>query len=291
MDAQTKFTHLLLKLVNAKKLASRSVLHPKRAKRFNYPGRLKKYQIDHFLVQNRIVVTFSPKTNTTKKHIVFLHGGAYTAEVKTGHWWLVEQIIEQSDCKVSFIQYPLAPENIHIQAHAMLNEAYSELIDKYPNDQFYLLGDSAGGGFCLAFAQALRDNAQNKPVKIVLFSPWVDLSMSNPEIEELEQKDLLLSVETLKKCGSWYGDGIDIKSPVLSPLYGNMNDLNSVAIFVGTNEIFLPDCRLLKKKIENSNTALYYKEYDGMQHDWMHFPIKERYILLKDVLQYLQSES
>lgn len=287
MDAQTKFTHNLLKLVNAKKLATKSVLQPKRAKQFNYPRRLRKYQKDRFFVQNHTVITFSSIPQNTNKHIIFLHGGAYTSEVKSGHWWMVEQIVKQSVCKLSFIQYPLAPEHNFKQTHAMLADAYSELTTKYPDDHFYLLGDSAGGGLCLAFAQILRDNNfQKRPEKLALLSPWLDLSMSTPEIKELEQNDLLLSVETLKKCASWYADGMDLKSPVLSPIYGNMNELKSIAIFVGTQEIFLPDCRLLKQKIEKSNIILFYREYEGMQHDWMLFPIKERYILLKDVLHY-----
>lgn len=289
MDAQTKFTHYILKLVQAKKLASKSILHPKRAKQFNYPRRLGKYQLNRFLVQNRNVVTFSSKPNTTNKHIVFLHGGAYTVEVNSGHWWMVEQIIKQSDSKLSFIQYPLAPEYNYKQTHVVLAEAYSQLTAKNPDDRYYLLGDSAGGGLCLAFAQMLRDrNSPNQPEKTALLSPWVDLSMSNPEIKELEQKDLLLSAKTLKKCGSWYADGMDVKSPVLSPLYGKMEDLNSIGVFVGTEEIFLPDCRKLKQKVEASNTTLFYKEYSGMQHDWIVFPIKERNVLLQDVLQYLQ---
>jgi len=290
MDAQTKFTFYILKLVKAKKLASKTILHPKRSKRFDYPHRLRKYQIDRFLVQNRTVITFSANPNTTGKHIVFLHGGAYTVEVNSGHWWMVEQIIKQSVFKLSFIQYPLAPEHNYKQTHAMLAGAYSELTAKNPDDRFYLLGDSAGGGLCLAFAQMLRDtNSPNKPEKTVLLSPWLDLSMSNPEINEMEQHDLLLSAETLKKCGNWYADGMDLKFPVLSPLYGNMEDLNSIGIFVGTEEIFLPDCRKLKQKVKASNTTLFYKEYSGMQHDWMIFPIKERYTLLQDVLQYLQA--
>jgi len=288
MDAQTKFTFYILKLVKAKKLASKAILHPKRAKQFKYPPRLRKYQIDWFLLQNRNVITFSSKSNITGKHIVFLHGGAYTVGVNSGHWWLVEQILKQTAFKISFIQYPLAPEFNYKQAHAMLLEAYSELTGKNPDDRFYLLGDSAGGGFCLAFAQTLRDNNfQKRPEKIALLSPWTDLSMSNEDITVQEQKDLLLSAETLKKCAGWFADGTDLKSPVLSPLYGNMADLNSIGIFVGTEEIFLPDSRILKSKIEASNTILFYKEYKDMQHDWIVFPIKERDTLLKDVLQYL----
>ncbi len=289
MDAQTKFTFFLIKLVRAKKLVDKTLLQPKRAKKFKFPRRLNKYKHDQFLVHNRNVVTFASSAAKSNKHIVYLHGGGYTAEVQKQHWWLVEQILKQSDCKLSFIQYPLAPEHNYKQTHDMLAEAYSELTSKNPDDQYCLLGDSAGGGLCLAFAQMLRDrNSPNQPEKTALLSPWLDLSMSNPEIKELEQQDLLLSAKTLKKCGSWYADGFDEKSPVLSPLYGNMEDLNNVAIFVGTHELFLPDCRLLKQKIEASTTNLFYKEYQAMQHDWMLFPIKERYTLLQDVLDYFQ---
>jgi acetyl esterase/lipase len=289
MDAQTKFTHFLLKLINAKKLASKTMLRPKRAKQFKFPQRLKKYQIDRFLVQNRNVITFNPLNRPVEKHIIFLHGGAYTVEENSGHWWMLEQIVKLSDFKISFFQYPLAPENNYKQTHFMLAEAYSELTNKNPDDRFYFLGDSAGGGLCLAFAQMLRDKAQKMPKKIALLSPWLDLSLTNPEIRELEQRDLLLSAETLKKCASWYADGTDLKSPLLSPLYGNLEELNSIGIFVGTEEILLPDCRLLRQKIEKSDANLFYKEYEGMQHDWIVFPIKERHILLNDVIRFIGS--
>ena len=288
MDSKTRFTFFLLKLVKAKKLASKMMLQPKRAKEFSYPERLKKYQVDRFLVQGRNVVTFGPLNQPTEKHIVFLHGGAFTVEENPGHWWMVEQILKVSDFKISFIQYPLAPENNYRQTHSMLAEAYSELTIKNSDDRFYFLGDSAGAGLCLAFAQSIDGVKLKKPEKIALLSPWLDLSLGNPEIKDLEPLDLLLSSETLKKCGELYADGTDLKSPELSPLYGSIDDLNSIGIFVGTKEILLPDCRLLKQKIEKSNTNLFYKEYEGMQHDWIVFPVKERSVLLKDVIQYFQ---
>ena len=62
-----------------------------------------------------------------------------------------------------------------------------------------MLGDLAGDGLYLAIAQMLHDrNSPNKPEKTVLLSSRIDLSMSNPEINELDQQDLLLSAETLK---------------------------------------------------------------------------------------------
>ncbi len=126
------------------------------------------------------------------------------------------------------------------------------------------------------------------PEKTALLSPWIDLSLSNPEIKELEKKDLLLSPKSLLICSHNFAGDLDLKDPIVSPLYGDMEDLNSIGIFVGTHEILLPDCRKLKKKIKASNTALQYKEYEAMQHDWMIFPIKERELLLKDVVEYLR---
>ena len=287
MDAQTRFTYFLLKLVNAKKLAGKTLLKPKRSKKFKSPHRLKKYLLDQFLVHQRNVVTFASHSTTTNKHIVFLHGGGYTIEVQKSHWWLMEQLIKKTANKLSFIEYPLAPEHNYKQAHAMLAEAYAELCRKHPDDGFYLLGDSAGGGFCLSFAQTLRNNKlHKKPVKIALLSPWLDLSMNNTDIKKQEPKDLILSTETLLKCAAWFSNGMDLKTPILSPLYGELNDLNSIAVFVGSDELLLPDCSLLKQKIEASNTTLFYKEYEGMQHDFIVFPIKERHDLLRDVLEY-----
>ena len=37
------------------------------------------------------------------------------------------------------------------------------------------MGDSAGGGFSLALAQAIRDKGLELPKRLVLISPWVDV--------------------------------------------------------------------------------------------------------------------
>ena len=293
MNAQTKFIHFVLKAVNAKKIATKGFLKPKRSRRFHYPNRLRRGIVtDQFLVNHRNVVTFKPGDHAENKHVFYLHGGGYSMEANSGAWWMVLQMVKKYSFKLSFIDYPLTPEHTYKEAHEMVYQAYATLVEKHPKDDFYFLGDSAGGGFCLSFAQSLRNKRFTKmPVKIVLLSPWVDISNSNPEIEKLEKKDLLLDPKELLMCSQWFAGDLDLKDPIVSPLFGTMEDLNSVGIFVGTHEILLPDCRELKKKIEASNTTLLYKEYEAMQHDWMIFPIRERKILMKDVVAYLTSTS
>lgn len=291
MDKQTKFINFSLKLINAKKLASKSFLNPKRSKKFKFPNKLKKeFKTTQFLVDNRNVVTLEPKINRQNKHIIFLHGGAYSVEANASHWWAIEQIIKKSNFTLSFIDYPLSPENTYKEAYQMVFDSYLKLIEMYPNDIFFFIGDSAGGGFCLAFAEWLRDkNFSKMPQKIALLSPWLDISMSNPEIKSQENKDFLLDPEALLICAKNFAGDLDLKNPLVSPIYGDLNNLNNIGIFVGTSEIMLPDCRVLKTKLEASNTKFFYKEYYGMQHDWMIFRTKDSQYLITDVVEYLEN--
>ena len=101
----------------------------------------------------------------------------------------------------------------------MVFQAFTRLVEDHPNDEFYFLGDSAGGGFCLSFAQTLRNiHFKKRPKKLVLLSPWVDISMSNPEIRELEKKDLLLDPKHLLTCLKFRGR-FRFKGPRLSLHY------------------------------------------------------------------------
>jgi len=291
MMVPTKLLHFTLRLVNAKKIAMRGILRPFRSRQFRFPKFLKKeFQTIQMLVNKHEVVTFSMKGESVDKHIIFLHGGAYTAEAGSFHWRLIKDIIKNTSYKLSFINYPLAPENNYRVAHEMVSQAYNKLNGLNPNDDFILMGDSAGGGFCLSLAQTLRNrNISKLPVKMVLLSPWLDLSMSNPDIAGLERKDLLLDAESLRICARYFAGDSDLKEAIVSPLYGDMQNLNSIGIFVGTYEILLPDCRKLRMKLEDSNTTFVYKEYEGMQHDWMIFPIKERNVLIHDIVDYLKN--
>jgi len=76
---------------------------------------------------------------------------------------------------------------------------------------------------------------------------------------------------------------------MLSPINGNLNGLKEIGLFVGTREIFLPDCRLLRAKIKDSNTQCVYKEYPEMIHDWWLFPVNNRMEVIKDLGTFLKA--
>ena len=61
----------------------------------------------------------------------------------------------------------------------------------------------------------------------------------------------------------------------MSPIYGNLRHFAPIALFIGTRDILLPDCRKLRDKAHLEGAAISYHEYDGMVHDWMLGPLPE----------------
>ena len=106
-----------------------------------------------------------------------------------------------------------------------------------------VMGDSAGGGFVLSFCQDLKTIGLPQPDEIIVFSPWVDVSMSNSPYDN--ESDPILGEIGLREIGkAWAGD-MDTNDYRVSPLFGDNHDLAKTLIFVGDNEIFYKDVLLI----------------------------------------------
>ena len=211
------------------------------------------------------------------RHVIFLHGGGYVLRAVKSHKNIVERMVKKYNLKVTFIDYPLAPEYTADKTHEVLMKAYKSVTQKNINDKFYFFGDSAGGGLALAFLQEARDkNVIPFPEKTVLMSPWPDISMTNKEIKKVEKKDPLLPVQSLIKIGKQYAGNLDLKSPLVSPIYGNMDNLGEIMLLFGTNEVFYPDCMKLSDML-NTAKGTVVEPYIGKNlcHDWILAPLKE----------------
>ena len=80
------------------------------------------------------------------------------------------------------------------------------------------MGDSAGGGFVLSFCQYLNSIGLKQPSNIIVFSPWVDISLSGGNYEEFKDSDPILGEIGLREIGkSWAGD-FDTHDFKVSPL-------------------------------------------------------------------------
>ncbi len=259
----SKILTLIFKFINFKKLVEQKAYkqYSNSLKPFVPSSIHREFLTNIINISSREIATFERKDKVTKNHIIFFHGGAYIFNISTGHWKLAKKIVNKSFCRMTLIDYPFAPEFSYKQTFSMVQNAYELLIRKYPDDNFILMGDSAGGGLALSFMQKIINEKSPKiPVKCILLSPWLDLTISNPDIKNLEMTDHILSLKMLKFAGQKYSNGDNANNYLLSPINGIFRNIPKTIIFYGTEEIFNADCNKLKSLISDNNTNFIFRE-------------------------------
>ncbi len=232
---------------------------------------LKNFTVEVAEQNARKVWTISPNDSKSDLIILYLHGGAYMSNLSKEHWSLVEKLIRKTNATIVVPDYPLAPEANCTQTYDFIERLYARLIAEYPLKRIVFMGDSAGGGLAVGFTQQLRDENKIQPEQIILFSPWLDVTLSNPQIERLDKKDKLLSIAGLKSAGQNYAGNLDLKDFRVSPIYGNLTGLCSISLFTGTHDILHADAQNFKQLMREQNSNFKYFEYPGLFHDWAIF--------------------
>jgi epsilon-lactone hydrolase len=212
--------------------------------------------IDRSVVEGFDVMTLHPRAVTADgTHLVYLHGGAYVSELLGPHWAIIDALMRRTPVTVTVPMYGLAPQHTIDDAVVFLDAVTAKLAAADPR-RVVLAGDSAGGGLAVAYAQRQRDGGAGPDADaVVLFSPWVDVTMSNPEIAAIEPRDIMLTSAALRVCGTWWAGRHDTTNPLVSPLYGDLGGLPPITTFQGDHDLFLPDVRRMHDSISRAGGA------------------------------------
>jgi len=151
------------------------------------------------------------------------------------------------------------------------------------------MGDSSGGGMSLALAQLLKIKNLPQPGNIILISPALDMSFSNPEIHEVEKLDPVSAVPALIDIIKWYGGEKGSKYYLVSPIYGNFEGLGKISLFIGTHDILYPDAKKFKMLADEKGLKFGYYEYPSMIHVWPLFFFPESKKATKEIIEIIKS--
>jgi len=258
--------------------------HPARLIPAEVPAKLRKrFESSVEEVSGHRVITLTARKEPDARVAIFFHGGAYIRKAVSLHWSFVERWLERFGGRVVFPDYPLAPEHTCLETLAFAEAVYLKVIAGGPHRQLILMGDSSGGGLSLALRQLIRDKAFPEPDHTILFCPWIDLLMEDPEIDKLERLDPMLPARELRLAGKAYAGNLDLNDPRVSPIRGNFEGLGSLSLFTGTREVLLPGARRMRELCLSRGIPLNYFEYQGMIHDWMLLPLPEATRVLEEI--------
>ncbi|CAI2180519.1 6031_t:CDS:2 [Funneliformis geosporum] len=224
---------------------------------------------------------------SNEKVILYVHGGAYYLMSAKTHREINYRLSKVTGRRVFAINYRLAPEGpfpcgLHDAVHSFLY-----LID--PNglaiqpENIVVAGDSAGGGLALALLFYLRDNHMPLPGGAVLFSPWVDLTMSCASWDQNQHYDYLFKqkdedpLHPVKLYLHPHEERAKLVThPYVSPLFGDLNHLPPLLIQCGDSEVLRDEIYLLAHKAsETGTTFVQHEVYEDMVHVFQMFNFLE----------------
>jgi monoterpene epsilon-lactone hydrolase len=241
------------------------------------------------LVEGRRVIRLTPKQGASGAHLVYTHGGCYTFPMLRPHWGILKTLVDLSGASVDVPLYGLAPEHTAVEAHTWLTRIYDEVVAEF-GPRVVLGGDSAGGGLALGQAMQHRDSGRTLPVAILLISPWVDVTMTNPGVLALAPLDHLLAPAGLAAAGRMWAGALDLRDPRVSPLYGDLAGLPPVHVFQGDHDILYADADELARTIRRAGGQVDLRVTHGGFHDFPGAPwVPEARVALRQLAEVLRS--
>lgn len=221
------------------------------------------------------VYEVSPLGVEPAARVLYVHGGGYVNELVRAHWSLVRTLVTQARARVVVPAYILAPRGTADRTVPVAADLLSGLIASGGAGGTVLLGDSAGGGLALAAAQRLRDRDGAQPSRIVLLSPWLDVSMSHPDQAAIEAGDPLLARPGLREAGRLYAGNLAVDDPRVSPLHGSFAGLAPLTVFTGTRDVLTTDSRELLDRARAAGAEVEFIEAPGLPHVYPLLPLPE----------------
>ncbi len=220
-------------------------------------------------VRDRDVWIISPIHRDSDDLILYLHGGGYVQNITRDHWKIIREIGIQSGATLVVPDYPLAPEATCPEAFDFLEELYANLFQCREPRNTIFMGDEAGGGLALGFARHLRDRQGKQPSRIILFSPWLDVTRDEPGLRQIYTEKQSAALQELHVSGKAWAGSMDQDDYRVSPLYGDFTGLGAISLFAGKGELFLSDARKLRERLSEQNLSCRYEEFPGRLKDWI----------------------
>lgn len=205
--------------------------------------------------------------------VLYLHGGAYTAEISPFHWRFVHHIARRCGAEVTVPIYPLAPTAEAAATVPLVQEILAALVEQAGAQPVVVMGDSAGGGLSLAVAQRRVAAGRPPPGRLILISPWLDATMADPATVAIEPRDVMLGRAGLSESARMYAGSRDVDDPMVSPLFGAMEGLCAIDVFTGTADLLNPDAHRLAARCAAAGVDCRVHEEPDMPHAYPLIPL------------------
>lgn len=219
-----------------------------------------------FLIDGMKAEWLIPDCAGQEKVILYCIGGGYVSGSCNDHRQMVAKVAKATGAALLMFEHRNAPEDPYPAALEDSLKAYNWLLEQGTSPgNILIMGESAGGGLCLASLLAIRDRNLPLPAAAVALSPWTDLKLTGASYQT--KKKVCISPEGMNVvCSKYYFGDHDPEDPYISPLYGDLHGLPPVFISVGEYETMLDDSVRFAEKAGKAGVDLTLRIGERMVH-------------------------
>jgi epsilon-lactone hydrolase len=231
--------------------------------------------VNNTLINGVNVEKTKTQSVTSSDVIIHIHGGAFFLGCPAATRDFVTFINHHMNITGYSIDYRLAPENKFPIPLEDCYQAYIGIIDELPEfARVFISGDSAGAVLALALVQLLKDRDKRLPDKVVLLSPSASFDVFyRHQLADLDKITGMLNTDEIYQM---YCPDVDVKNPLISPIFSDFSSYPKVFLSVGTDETLFNDSVELYYTMKRKNVEIEFRIGIGMCHTYpayiRHFP-------------------
>jgi monoterpene epsilon-lactone hydrolase len=209
----------------------------------------------------------TPPGVSVQSVILYLHGGGGTLGWYNIERRMVAHISRAAATRALAVDYRLAPEYPFPAALQDCLAAYRWLLSNGTSARnIVIAGGSLGGNLALATLLSLRDAGDPLPAAAVCLSPITDLEGTGESFTTKEDPGAPAAFAL--SMARQYAGHQDMRSPLLSPHYGDLRGFPPLLIQVGEDEIVLSDAKRLADSARAAGVDVNLMIWPKMWHGW-----------------------
>lgn len=215
------------------------------------------------------IVTPSEVAEANRNRVlVHVHGGGYV--LSPGEAGTAEAVMMagRASIKVISIDYRMPPDFPFPAAMDDAMAVYKEVVKTTDAKKVGIFGTSTGGGMALAMVLRAKKEGLPLPGAIAPGTPWSDMTKTGDTYFSNEMVDNVLVSNDgwLGDAATLYANGHDLKDPMLSPIYGDLQGFPPTILTSGTRDLFLSNTVRVHRKLRAAGVVADLIVFEGMSH-------------------------
>jgi acetyl esterase/lipase len=201
-----------------------------------------------------------------RRLLMHLHGGAYTA--RAGENGIKEAILVAGATRVKTISvdYRMPPDYPYPAPLDDASTVWKAVSAQERGSLLGMFGSSTGGAMVLAVTQRAIAEHFRVPDAIFAGTPWSDLSETGDSYFTNRYADPIVYRGDLSVSAGLYANGLDLKDPKISPVYGSFEKFPPTLLLSGTRDLFLSNTVRVDRRLRNAGRHSELIVYEGESH-------------------------